>query len=155
LSEWLTNYHNAFVPGGWDEASIRLPSLLACNCEDGDLHVEQDSVLKPNWWAAWGMAYGMSDFPWRTDNYAVHIWKEDTRGRHPYENISQVSEYLTLNNSLVGQIANHIWYQQLPHHKHHSASQLRGKGVARKTKHAIWCESSLSKYLDLRQETQT
>ena len=70
------------------------------------IHVEEESLVHPNWMEL-DMLYGKNlSWPWRTKNYAVHLWFHMNYEKHDLNSVK------TLNNTM-GAMLRYVLYGEL------------------------------------------
>lgn len=102
LCVWMSVYARyAPYPWNWAAYSVWAPNKLQ-KLLPNNVHVEQDSLLKPSWTEA-DLLYDRV-YDW-SDNYAVHVWKRYSKTTLPDnpENIKHL-------NSTLGQIMRLIYF---------------------------------------------
>ena len=84
LRAWHDAYYGAFVPDGWDEASVVLPFQLHKARPDLSINARPETAFfLPSWSNAAQAFYASSTEDVRDDAYAYHLWDSAVARTNP------------------------------------------------------------------------
>ena len=101
---WLDKYNRDFRPRKWGYNSVKVPNQMLNTTTAGLVHVEEDSINRPNWMEL--KKIYEENFNWKT-HYALHLWNHMTKKRASTENPQTIKHC----NSTFCEIARYIYYE--------------------------------------------
>ena len=101
LRLWYEQYRT-FDSSNWNYHSVVVPGILA-NSHPELVHVEKDSIHKPNWEQLDELYQPGYLYNWKSHNYAIHLWYRKYGVEHTPDTIKQL-------DTTMGQIFRFIYY---------------------------------------------
>ena len=101
LRLWYEQYRT-FDSSNWNYHSVVVPGILA-NSHPELVHVEKDSIHKPNWEQLDELYQPGYLYKWKSHNYAIHLWYRKYDVEHTPDTIKQL-------DTTMGQIFRFIYY---------------------------------------------